>query len=101
MSTIHSSWAPVGAKAWEMAGRAKDSTVASTATSRTGSIRTASAIHSRVPARPWWVSGVRISRVVTGAPDAVAARGCMVEVISLQLQVDLACTGNYTDQTVQ
>src|SRR6478735_9862781 len=87
MSTIHSSWVPVGDSAREIDGRAKDSTVASTATSRTGSIRTARASHSRAPARPWWASGLRISRVVTGAPDAVPARGCMVEVISSQLQV--------------
>src|SRR6478735_2589864 len=48
MSTIHSSWVPVGDSAREIDGRAKDR---------------------------------------TGAPDAVPARGCMVEVISSQLQV--------------
>ncbi|HEY5841058.1 MAG TPA: hypothetical protein VIU87_06230 [Mycobacterium sp.] len=45
MSIIHSSWVPLGLNASEIDGNAKASTVPSTATSRTGSSRTARAPH--------------------------------------------------------
>jgi hypothetical protein len=98
MSTIHSSWVPVGVSDCEIEGRAKLSTVASTATSSTGSIRTARAIHSRTPARGP-ADGV-VERV-TGAPVAEVAIGCRVEVMTSQLQVVRTCASYYTDQTVQ
>ena len=51
MSTIQSSCVPVGVSALEIAGSAKLRTVLSTDTSRTGSMRTASANQARRPAR--------------------------------------------------
>ena len=48
---IHNSSEAEGTSAREMEGMAKLSTVLSTETSRTGSMRTASAIHERTPAR--------------------------------------------------
>src|SRR6185312_13412981 len=51
---IHKSVVPLVLKASEMAGTAKLKTVLSTATSRTGSIKTARAVHSLRPAR--WVT---------------------------------------------
>ncbi len=90
MSIIQSSWVPLGFRASEIDGNAKLSTVASTATSSTGSSRTASAIHSRVPAR-----GVAVT---SGCRRA--ARGSMV--------LDMVLTPGrravphyYTDQLVQ
>ena len=52
---------PLVLKAREIAGSAKLSTVLSTATRRTGSIKTARAVHSRRPARWVTVSMVGLS----------------------------------------
>src|SRR5664279_720001 len=69
MSIIHSSWVPVGFRDAEIDGSAKLSTVASTATSSTGSIKTASAVHSRAPALMAWSAATVVEDLVT-ARDA-------------------------------
>ncbi|GAA1711418.1 hypothetical protein GCM10009793_06710 [Brachybacterium phenoliresistens] len=65
MSTIHSSWVPEGASASEIIGSAKDSTVLSTATSSTGSMSTASAVHRR-PAEDRTGERTELGAVSTG-----------------------------------
>ena len=74
-----------------MDGRAKLSTVASTATSNTGSSRTASAIHSRVPA----LGATVVAGVVRPARSAPV---WMVR--DMVLSPEVAGTYNYTDQLV-
>ncbi|CAM5678782.1 hypothetical protein STENM223S_00140 [Streptomyces tendae] len=51
MSKIHSCWVPLGSRSALIEGIAKYRTETSIETSRSGSIRTASAVHSRRPAR--------------------------------------------------
>src|SRR5215469_14504143 len=52
MSTIHSSWVPVGRRLALRCGTARFSTVRSIAYSRHGTVSTATPAHSRRPARP-------------------------------------------------